>query len=340
MRAHRAINDTVASLSRASVAICWVILGAGCLPDDGLVSQEEYDEIRALAKAGDAEAQYQLGEFYEEGEVRRQSDATAAEWYLKAAEQGHIDAQIAVGVLYAEGLGGAEDRAEAIGWFEKAAASGDSQAQFNVGSLYTEEGEDQDFGEALKWFRAASFQGNLGALHALGIMYEQGDGVLQSDEEAHKFYKRAASEGHSGGMYGLASLLEGGRGVEQDFEEAIYWYKEAADSWEGDPQACNDLAWLYATCSFAELRDGRKAAKYALMANAENPEEFYFKDTLAAAYARSGWFEDAVAAEKRAIVLANDDEELEEAERDELIEDFRSRLRLYEEGKAYEEAEE
>ena len=308
---------------------------SGCVDDPDIVSQEEYDEIVDLAESGDAEAQIELAELYEEGEFCRKSDAKAAAWYLRAAEQGLAHAQIALGTLYVEGRGLPEDREKALHWFEKAALQGDAVARFNMGALFSEEGEGRDFGEALKWYRMASFQENPDALHALGIMYEQGDGVLQSDEEAHKFYKRAATEGHSGGMYGLGSLFESGRGVEQDLEEAIYWYKEAADAEYPDAQACNDLAWLYATCRLTELRDGRKAAKYALIASAESPDEFSFKDTLAAAYARAGWFEDAVAAQMKAIELANEDESLDEAEGEELLEELRMRLRLYESGEAY-----
>ena len=45
-----------------------------------------------LAQQGNAEAQFKLGEMYEEGLGVEQDDGLAKEWYGKAAAQGHVEA--------------------------------------------------------------------------------------------------------------------------------------------------------------------------------------------------------------------------------------------------------
>ena len=67
----------------------------------------------------------------------------------------------------------------------------------------------------------------------------------------------------------------------------------------------NGLAWLLATASEQELRDGTSAVSLATRANAlsagQNPE---ILRTLAAAYAEAGQFEDAARNASSALTLA------------------------------------
>lgn len=58
------------------------------------------------------------------------------------------------------------------------------------------------------------------------------------------------------------------------------------------------LAWLYATCPDGKFRDGAEAVKLAKQAGGGDP---YFDDILAAAYAETGQWDDAVKCEKQAI---------------------------------------
>jgi tetratricopeptide (TPR) repeat protein len=74
-----------------------------------------------------------------------------------------------------------------------------------------------------------------------------------------------------------------------------------------DPEfgpAINNLAWLLATTSVASLRDGSAALDLAQRAVRASPTpDPGVLDTLAAAYAASGRFEEAVRSEERAIAL-------------------------------------
>jgi TPR repeat protein len=59
---------------------------------------DNYLAVSGQAKKGDADAQYQLGQWHYEGgnEAVEKDDAKAAEWFRRAAEQGHTEAQQAL----------------------------------------------------------------------------------------------------------------------------------------------------------------------------------------------------------------------------------------------------
>ena len=86
---------------------------------------------RPFADQGHADAQFYLGNFYEEGLGVPQDDAAAASWYRKAADQGHADAQCYLGGMYDEGWGVPQDYAAALIWYRKA---GDQMELDNLGS--------------------------------------------------------------------------------------------------------------------------------------------------------------------------------------------------------------
>ena len=57
-------------------------------------------------------------------------------WYRKAAEQNHAEAQYNLGVCYDEGEGVAKDQVEAVKWYRKAAEQNFAAAQYNLGVCY------------------------------------------------------------------------------------------------------------------------------------------------------------------------------------------------------------
>lgn len=75
----------------------------------------------ASAKAGDAEAQQNVGHIYEMGLGTEPDYARAAEWYQRAAEQGLKSAQVSLGYLYERGLGVPRDSALTLHWYRLAA---------------------------------------------------------------------------------------------------------------------------------------------------------------------------------------------------------------------------
>lgn len=53
----------------------------------------------------------------------------AAEWYRKAAEQGDADAQYKLGLFYENGYGVTQDKEQAMQWYKKAAEQGNENAK-------------------------------------------------------------------------------------------------------------------------------------------------------------------------------------------------------------------
>lgn len=85
---------------------------------------------RPLAEAGNADAQFNLGQAYKMGRGVPADAATAHSWYQKAARQGHEQAQVNVGLLLYNG----GRRQEALPWIRKAVELGDPRAQYILGT--------------------------------------------------------------------------------------------------------------------------------------------------------------------------------------------------------------
>ena len=83
--------------------------------------------VRA-ADAGDARAQFALGDLYDNGEGVPHDPKRALRYYTLAADQGHTSAEFNVGSIHENGDGVSRDVAAARRWFERAAAKGHDKA--------------------------------------------------------------------------------------------------------------------------------------------------------------------------------------------------------------------
>ncbi len=115
--------------------------------------------------------------------------------------------------------------------------------------------------------------------------------------------------------------------------EAIGHYEQALRIKPDHPEVQNNLAWLLATLALAEGADPARAVTLAeracqLTKNQMPP----YLDTLAAAYAATGRFNDAVATAQKAIELANS------AGQPQVVRQIEARLQLYRSGQAYRRA--
>ena len=82
------------------------------------------DSYRKAANQGDAEAQFNLGLTYKEGQEVQQDNKMAAKWYQKAAQQDHITAQFNLGLLYQDGKGIRQNKTNAKEWYGRACDGG------------------------------------------------------------------------------------------------------------------------------------------------------------------------------------------------------------------------
>ena len=138
--------------------------------------------LRKAADQGDAEAQYQLGNCYYDGDGVAKNYAEGVKWYRQAAEQGLASAQFKLGLCYKAGNGVAEDPAEAVKWFNRAAEQGFARAKFHLGHCYRYgEGVARDEAKAEAYLREATEQGYSPVHYADNIQ-----GVL-FDKQKHPF---------------------------------------------------------------------------------------------------------------------------------------------------------
>lgn len=86
---------------------------------------------RPLAIAGDADAQFNLGQAYKLGRGVPVDLALAEEWYRKAAIQGHFQAEDAYGLTLFQN----NKRAEALPWLERSVGRGEPRAQLVLGTM-------------------------------------------------------------------------------------------------------------------------------------------------------------------------------------------------------------
>jgi hypothetical protein len=91
--------------------------------------------LKAVADAGDGNAQAMLGKMYLEGNRVPQSYATAAKWFRLAAMAGNAESQVAIGDLLEQGRGIIQDYVQAHMWFNLAAAAGVPEAESRRNTL-------------------------------------------------------------------------------------------------------------------------------------------------------------------------------------------------------------
>jgi tetratricopeptide (TPR) repeat protein len=126
---------------------------------------------------------------------------------------------------------------------------------------------------------------------------------------------------------GLAYLLRGElKAQRNDLDGAREDFETALQRRYRSPSIYNGVAWVFATWPDASLRDGARAVELALRAVEGNDDPGY-RDTLAAAYAEAGRFEDAV--REQAIAMQGIEAAGGEAE------GYAARLALYESGQPY-----
>jgi tetratricopeptide (TPR) repeat protein len=191
-------------------------------------------------------------------------------------------------------------------------------AHFNLGMAFRQKGE---LDKAIDAFTHALDvdPNHIDSLNNLGIVRAQ---LGQSDEAIELFEKVIAlnpARTDAINNLGIAYTAAG------RYAEAIDAFDKGHRMLSAHPGMANKLAWLLATAPADDKRDGARAVEIAEALSERfdhgNPE---FLDTLAAAYAESGRFDEAVKAVQSAIdILESSGSE------DDRIEPYRGRLERY-----------
>jgi len=119
-----------------------------------------YDQIKALAEQGDAEAELKMGLRHASIAWGVKDDRIAAQWFEKAAHKDQVEAQYRYGLALLEGQGIVQDYKTAFYWLEKAAQRGHALAQSTIGEMYhSGTAIKSDSERAYLWFNLAAAQG-------------------------------------------------------------------------------------------------------------------------------------------------------------------------------------
>lgn len=258
------------------------------------------------------------------------------------------------------------DSKQALVWLEKAAALSFAPAWLELGHLYHSDrlGGLPDPLSGNRFYDLALKAGLPGAASAIAYQYQHGQGRRRDLKAAVALYEQAARAGDAYGQTQLAWHYQEGAYLRKDLGQAAYWYERAASQgdlwakvllaqllltadpvtaaderargWEllesaaasGQAVGLNALAWWLATSSIANERDGDRAINLAQSALKLERTASYM-DTLAAALAERGDFEEARLTLSEAIALAEHTEPNELRFDPELLADLKTRLANY-----------
>jgi tetratricopeptide (TPR) repeat protein len=140
--------------------------------------------------------------------------------------------------------------------------------------------------------------------------------AIQLTPQKHEGYIHRGNTYLKTGNYNLA---------QSDFERAVALDSESSF-------ACQALAWFYATCREKDFRNPAAALKLAQKSFTlakDKPVDPGFYETLAAAYAASGQFHQAVETQKKAMAQLRQGKKTADAS------EVQNRLDLYRNGKSY-----
>ena len=297
-----------------------LLLGVGVERD---VEKARY-WLEAAREAGLTRSITYLAHSYRKPYTEEPEPERAKALYEEAIATGSAEAELGLGFMLMNGELGPPDPARAIDLFKRAADGGSAVANAQLGFAHLEgKGVARDDSAAFERFSAAANAGSADGFRGLGYLYESGRGVTADPAQAEAWYARAATGGDEFSQLQLGFLkLRAG-----DHTAAARWLAMAAES--SNPRAKNDYAWLLATADDDSIRDGERALQFATEAVEQQPIAQYV-DTLAAAYAELGDFEQAVSEQERALSLVPDEQE-------ELRNDLLRRLNAYRDARPWRE---
>lgn len=162
-------------------------------------------------------------------------------WLKKMAAQGNANAQYNLGLYYEGQVGEISEKnsqanldywKRAVAWFTKSTAQGNARAQYRLGLWYYEGHSHatytrafKDLSKACYWFKKAIEQRNRDAMEHL---YD--DGFSHKLSKTVYKLKVAAEQGNSNAQYDLGLCYLFGDGADNNLFKAAYWLTEADEN--------------------------------------------------------------------------------------------------------------
>lgn len=290
----------------------------------GLMQQGLGKRIDQLQEAialddNDAQSRYVLGEIY----VQIQKFKLARPLLEKslAIDPGNVDCQLSLAQL--DRFDGRLLRAEKL--YRQVLKSRPDDFSALVGYVELLAGLQ-------KWDQALTSLDNAMLLKPddVSLMINRANVLLRADrfEEALVSAKQAYER--SGENASTYSVLASAYAANGQWVMACDLFEKMLGEYPDHPGALQRLAWLYATCPKPTVRDGQKALEYARaffsLTGGANPTAW---DTMAAAWAREGQFNQAISAMHKAI------SRLRDVGRDDMIPAYQQRLEQYQQHQSW-----
>jgi len=102
-----------------------------------------------------------------------------------------------------------------------------SQELVDLGCKYL---SNKDYANAKKVFEEATYQGNADAMHNLGLMYINADGVVQNYQKALFYFQKAFDHKRINSAYDIGVMYRNGEGVTKDLFKSKEYYLIAANN--------------------------------------------------------------------------------------------------------------
>lgn len=151
------VGAAISAIALASLpATAWADVRAGVEAWQAGDYARALREWRPAAVAGDADAQFNLGQAYKLGRGVNADLGQAADWFRRAAAQGHLQAEDNLGLVLYE----LNRKAESLPFLERSAARGEPRAQYVLGAeLFNGENTARDLPRAYALMKRASDAG-------------------------------------------------------------------------------------------------------------------------------------------------------------------------------------
>ncbi len=259
-------------------------------------TKSDKEKVYYLQKAtelGNAEAQCNLGYYYEKGVGLDKDIDKAIELYSLSANQGNSDAQLVLALYYENGDSVPKDIDKAIELFTLSANQGNSDAQLVLAFHYeTGNGVPKDIDKAIELFTLSANQGNSDAQKQLQkytsiqndeqtvLDYLNKANSTKSDKRKAYFLQKAANLDNAEAQYKLALCYENGIGVKQNSNKFIKFITLSAN--QGHSYAQYHLAYCYKNGIGINKNIDKAIKLYTLSANQGNSNA---QNNLAVCYA-------------------------------------------------------
>ena len=173
---------------------------------------------------------YKLRSIMENEDLSREERVDAAVQMKRLAQAGDAHAQYLMGLLYRDGGLVIPDTERAQYWMEEAATQKLPAAQYSLGKLLlSDDALVHDPDEGIQWLKASAQNGNDYAAYALGKEYLSGRYVFKNTEKAADYLQQAAQGDNPWAQYLLGKLYLKGDGAEQDEHTAYRCFQAAAE---------------------------------------------------------------------------------------------------------------